>query len=404
MTVTIREAVGGKPVYVEQSVASVGPMSSPATGRQVGFSAPNKPEDVLKIQGLLNLLGATPRKLKENGTCDGELVEAIKSMQKIVGLKRPDGQIDPARGTNTIVKLNALVKPLTLARVEDRSAALGGYVVKYTERTPPAPYRVLLTVAPAATLTIKAGQRVAQATLTNFMEVTKLSGSHLIDKSNMHALLKIMEARGLWGATGHFALVVLRDDAIVSISATKALDCPIKPWSGGLTPAALGAGDDGPGLQYVGEGNSGSLFIPGKINGKRFWKRATKLITKKEDRGFDCITYTGSLYEIEAGAAYGTSAAMAGELDAEAVEWSNTDGDKIENGIAKGEIIKKYFDVAAHTGTHLLWHGSHIVMVVNKQVHEFSQSKGGYATKAAKDWMSDAQQYHLYSLPTSKQF
>jgi hypothetical protein len=405
LPIAIQKAVGGKAMTAQMTLQRAGPVSTPAGVRSAGFSAPNQAADVRKIQELLNLLGATQRPLSVNGTCDKALVDAILGIQRTVGVSRPDGQIDPAKGNNTLVRLNELAKPLVTQTAEHVSVFQhGGIRVRWSGKKPPAPYRMLLTIAGSGGLEFKTGQRVPAGRLGDFMEVTDRPGSDLLDKSNVADFLAIMERRKLWGKPGKVYLVVWRDEAVVSVSQPKSLDCPVQPWKKSLTPTAIGAGDDGPNLKYVGTGNNGSVLVPKKLNGAYFWKRDRVFVTKADDRGFDCITFVGSLYNVEAGAPYGSSAAMATELGASAVSWQNPNGDNIANGQAKGEVIKDYFDVAAHTGTYLLWHGSHIVLVVNKTVHEFSQSKGKYNSESAQSWMSDSRSYHLYALPAGKQF
>ncbi len=411
LPVSIGKAVGGSAQIAQMTVARAGAVSTPAGVRPAGFSAPNQPADVRKIQELLNLVGATSSPLALTGTCDKALVEAITGIQRTLGLVRPDGQIDPAIGNNTLVKLNRLAEPLVIQTAELVSVfEHGGYRVRCSAKKPPPPYRILLTITSGEGIGFRPGQRVPAGQLGDFMEVTERSGGDLVDKRNVAELLAIMERRKLWGRQGSLYLVVWRDGAVVSVSRSKALDCPVQPWKKALTPTALGSGDDGPSLKYVGTGNSGSVLVPGKINGARFWKRQTKFVTKASDRGFDCITFVGSLYQKEAGAPYASAPAMAAELDAQAVAWTSPDGETIASGQAKGKVIKDYFRAAGHAGTYLLWYPSqgeepgHIVLVADAKVHEFSWKKGKYNTESVEAWTRDGKTYHLYALRPDKQF
>ena len=77
---------------------------------------------------------------------------------------------------------------------------------------------------------------------------------------------------------------------------------------------------------------------------------------------------------------------------------------KLTNGMGKGKAVKKYFEGGNTTGTYLFWKGSHITIIVNKTVHEFGHSAGGYKTKPIDKRASDNTDYYLYKLPADKQF
>ena len=48
--------------------------------------------------------------------------------------------------------------------------------------------------------------------------------------------------------------------------------------------------------------------------------------------------------------------------------------------------VKEFF-AADRPGRYLMWSGGHVVLVDNKTVHEFSSSKGGYATTDVLTWL-----------------
>lgn len=71
----------------------------------VGSGGTNRPNDVFFVQRLLNENGSTP-KLRVDGLNGRRTIAAIKVFQsRIVGLRNPDGRVDP--GGRTIAKLRA---------------------------------------------------------------------------------------------------------------------------------------------------------------------------------------------------------------------------------------------------------------------------------------------------------
>ena len=397
ISVVIQKAVGGKLV------------TGGATGNRMtiqgssSYSAANDANDVRKIQELLNLLAVPKQPLPLSGKCGPELVEAIASFQKLWP-GTADGQVDP-NGT-TLRRMNTLATPLEPSEPSKVHPTLGAFLIKYTGQRPPEPYRVLLNLTSIAPPTLLPGKPLGQEA-ANCMEVTTRPSTGLLSKENLAEFLALVEKRKVWGdKKAAIRLVVIRDDQVVSVSTHKVFNAPVQPWAKAVEPKEIGKGDDGPKLQYIGTGDApfiGRYFYSKPIGGKYYWKYGSELVTEDKYRGFDCITFVGSLYLMEptsgADNPFANSQNMADALGAEAVEW--TDAKKqnhVKEGEAKGSVIKKFFAEPDHNGTYLLWKGSHITLVIDKTVYEFGHSAGGYKETAVSSWVGDTVDYHLYSL------
>ena len=83
-----------------------GPFSIDAT---VGRGGKNKAEDVLAVQAALNR--RVDAKLVEDGVCGPKTIAAITEFQKAIGLARPDGRIEPGRGTARALASNEKIGP-----------------------------------------------------------------------------------------------------------------------------------------------------------------------------------------------------------------------------------------------------------------------------------------------------
>ncbi|HZR21035.1 MAG TPA: peptidoglycan-binding domain-containing protein [Verrucomicrobiae bacterium] len=63
----------------------------------VGQGGKNSPADVSAVQNALN--AKVNAGLKVDGKCDSKMIAAIQDFQKAMGMPKPDGRIDPGRGT-----------------------------------------------------------------------------------------------------------------------------------------------------------------------------------------------------------------------------------------------------------------------------------------------------------------
>ena len=83
-----------------------GPLS---LGGSVGRGGKNKPEDVQAVQTALNRRNKAG--LPVDGQCSPKTIQAIEAFQKLLGQFRPDGLIQPGRGTARALASNAKLGP-----------------------------------------------------------------------------------------------------------------------------------------------------------------------------------------------------------------------------------------------------------------------------------------------------
>lgn len=79
----------------------------------VGKGGKNLEDDVLLVQQLLNqhASGAGFSKLKESGQCDSSTLKAIIKVQEAIGMKSPDGRIEPGKTTFQAIAARKLPVP-----------------------------------------------------------------------------------------------------------------------------------------------------------------------------------------------------------------------------------------------------------------------------------------------------
>lgn len=79
----------------------------------VGKGGKNKPEDVTEVQKSLNdhAQEAKYSKVKANGDCGADTLKAIIAVQKAIGMKSPDGRVDPGGQTFKALSQNKLPTP-----------------------------------------------------------------------------------------------------------------------------------------------------------------------------------------------------------------------------------------------------------------------------------------------------
>jgi len=400
MKIIIKKAVGGK--EVRAGISTIGGQCRSI----VTYDAPNDPSDVIKVQQILNQLQITVSRIRANGLCEKSTVDAIREFQKWFG-GTIDGRVDP--GGKTIQRLNELSEPMGLEDIKQTHPKYGAYSIRYKTRTVPKEFRVLLLLTEQVCLNTFPGSNLQPNIELNSMDVTDHKKKSLLNKNNIATFMTLIDDNKLWGRTGSVRLLLIRNRKVVSISTDKSFAAPVQPYAGALTPWDIGKGDSGPKMKYVGTGSApfiGRYFYDVKIGDKYFWKYGSNLVTNNDHRGFDCITFVGSCFALSTVGVnpYLSSANMASALNATYINWEKSSTEKITNGVGSGKLVKAFFAQSNKTGTFLLWKGSHIVLVHNKEVYEFAASKKGFVKTALTSWVGNSTSYHVCSLPTDKQF
>lgn len=343
MNVTIRKAVGDKP-------------------------APNVPEDVRKIQSLLNTVYGRTMVIA-HGKCDIATIKAIGNFQRLWPGK-VDSRVDP--GGRTLRRLNETATPLKLNLIRLGRIKHGGYLISYSGKAPPSQYKVFLSLP----LDI------------NSLEITGRKQTDVMASDNLPDLLRLIDKLGLWGKNAQCRLYVKREGRIVTQSNMQSLPCPVQPYSGKLEPQ-LGEDDTGPALTYTGI-QTGRMFYQPAIDGKYYFAYGGKFETDDTMRGFNCITFIGAVCGVDpasgAMGAYGTQ--LADHVGATNCGMEN-----------KKEAAIKDFFKTNKKGTYIMWSSTHSVLVVDAVIHEFSESKGGYVKTDVQKWNYHGKSYWIRKLP-----
>ncbi|MDH5544981.1 MAG: hypothetical protein OEZ43_05275 [Gammaproteobacteria bacterium] len=355
----------------------------------VGENGVNNPRDVAIVENLLEQArvvwtGEKIPRLPFTTNTPGKLlatpplrisydtINAIRGFQKLYG--KDDGLIEPNKTTfNRLVSLNTplKLKTPTLERFNN-----GAYKISYTGTKPPKPYRILFRIAASPPLLAIVN---AQIDPTQVIDVTDRSSKDLFSSENLPQLLALIKKQNLWGKKIPCALYVARENWPVSISNVEFLTCPVKPISGPLSPA-MGEGDTGPALKYTGNG-TGRILHHEAIDGDYYFVYNNLPVIDNDKRGFDCTTYVGGIFACDASkkgmSGYGTQ--LAEHLGA--TRPFDIDAKK------KDDIIKFFDD--HKTGTYVMWNEGHVVLVVDRHVHEFTNrgTNNGYVhTLDIKDY------------------
>ena len=348
-------------------------ISAPVGDKSMGKSAPNKPDDVRKIQALLKrVFGSTPPFV--DGVSDYNLKAAIAEFQKLWGVV-PDSTVDPHR--ETLKRLNRLANPLVLNKIAMTKVAEGGYVISFRTcdggTLPPAGngYTQLLCFSD------KTGR-------TDSIDVSNRPAHQLLSSDNLGNVLKIFERLGCWATEVQCRIQLRYRGAVISTSDPQPLHAPVQPHNGLLLP--LDQVNNGPKLTYQGDAVKnhfhGRMFaqVPGYDKFAFVWAGAFE--TQNEFRGFDCITYV----DTTCGApnrSMKKSDELADSLSASRIEFR---GKPLEQ--ADPAHVKDFFK-GTPTGYYLIFSGGHIVLVADGKVHEFKASvPSGYSCKPVTDWLS----------------
>lgn len=391
--------------------------------------AENRPEDVTKIQKLLNLIYRPASPLPEDGVINAAVVTAIVRMQELCGLG-VDGVIGPS-GT-TLRHLNAIAKPAKITHAQVGTGVQTGmengiYHISYSSDFKPdwpPGYQLFLSVGEASPMVYPRGL-VPKSEFDFGVDVTGTPKRwDILTEDHAAPLLEAMgKFKDPWAKPCKIRLYLLREGYLVWESNEPTIPAPVAPYEGPLNPGAFAHDKSLPKMIYVGTGDH--PFIGRRLwqIGDKYWFRyGAQITTQNIHRGMDCINFIGSLYQMRTDPPnpYHSSPNMAAALGATAVEWTETLPApdpaappaapavplKIEDGKGKGKAIKKYFEDPFRTQTYLLWTGGHIRIVVRKTVHEWSSKANGYKAGpvSAEATVADNTTYHLYSLPANRQF
>ena len=366
-------------------MAFVSTVISGAVGdKSMGKPAPNKPDDVRKIQALLRKAFAGSVPAMSDGVCDAAVKNAIAEFQKLWG-GMPDSTIDPHG--QTLKRLDRVANPLALKTIEADYVAQGGYKIAFHSgdggAMPPAGkgYTLLLCFQDDK----------------NAVDVSNRPAFDLLSKDNLGAVLTIFEKLNCWTLPVQCRLQVRYKGTAVSISDPQILTAPVQPHNGCMLP--LDETNNGPKLTYQGDPAAkdfhGRMFAKVAGYDKLPFIWAGKFENSNEFRGFDCITYVGATCGAD-NSHLAESEDLASSLGATTVEFMHkgknpaTGKDistKVQLEAADPALVKEFF-AQTTTGYYLIWTVGHIVIFANGEIHEFKASApSGYNHTPAAQWL-----------------
>ena len=359
-----------------------------AITKSVGEGGVNQPMDLMSVdQGLraIGLLGPiSPTPATRNA--------AIRRFQEIWGIRDArgtfDGKIEP--NGQTLAKLNAAAIRPRITRLDARKKiGKGGYRLAYTPKPLPAPYRVRLGVT---------------TSIGDWFDITACDPNDVITRANLPDLLKLVTRHHRWGQQLALKVMFVLDDTVVLMSDAMSINCPVAPHNGNLLPLDPGNGailtyqGDAAADQFWGrwlqpvEGFPGYLFFAYLFDSSG----DSNFETDDAHRGFDCITYAGTVCGAPPTVLAATQSLLGHLSPIRCSCQKQVPGKKpgdpattvtveLENADAKD--VATYF-AANGNGYHIMWSGGHVVLVANGTVHEFSASKQGYAATPVADWLA----------------
>lgn len=365
----------------------------------VGEGGKNRPKDVEKLRDLLQSAGILPAdrtypiRVKEERkgsktirTVDAWLIDAITDFQKLCGTTA-DGRVDSPGGT--LRRLNVLSNPLVLQPMKTNRRTEGAKMLKSGG------FRISYTGVNGTRAEIPSGYQVLfgpTALPGTKMDISTRPPNDVIDEKNVGELLEMIGKIRKWGSTAQFELVLKLKDRELSKSAPKALTCPVHPHNGKLLPLDQSSGN-GPVLTYQGNVEKEEFYgrtivqIPG-VSGYWFMYYSG-FETDPKHRGFDCTTYAGTVLGVDF-AKQVNGKTVADAAGATECKLTKTDDKGKQSEVtltnASAADIKAFF-ATRRTGTFILWHSSHVVLVRDQTVYEFAGSANGYRTTAAGTWL-----------------
>lgn len=325
-------------------------------------------------------------------------IRAIKTFQRIWKLPET-GRVEPDDAT--LEKLNRTKRKLRLTRVKHgardklgkrKKIGTGAYLISFTPEPPPPPYQVWLGYSTAP---------------GDYIDITGCDSQDVMTATNLAGLLKIIEKRHMWGGELDLRLFVFKNGAVISQSDSKRLPCPAVPHNGKLLP--LDEKNNGDSLKYLGF-QSKDPNVKSEFEGR--WLQKVEgfdgyffayffddtddsgFELKNEKRGFDCITYAGSVCGAPPSKIGATSrlidhlkpteCSCETTVPASPGKAATTATIKLEKAAVKD--VTTFFEKNA-TGYYFMWDPHHVVLVANGVVHEFAYSKKGYKSTAVAEWL-----------------
>jgi hypothetical protein len=375
--------------------------------------APNRADDVRKIQALLKKVLGPSAPFFRDGVCDDAMKRAISELQAACGSLSPDGTVDKVG--HTLAHLNRLANPLALKPITTCMVEHGMYTIGYAtcdgHALPPAGKGYTLHLGFPAE--------------TNSIEVTGQPANDLLSyKHNLGKVLGIFEKLAYWAPKQVPCQLYLKYKGAVLNACTsnvQTLRAPVQPHNGRMLP--LDEVNNGPKLTYQGDVSAdqfwGRMFAQALVPGydkNIFVYPANSIGGKFENdnqfRGFDCITYVGTT----CGASnfhMANSPDLASSLGATSIDHFHTvvqdaktgkqafdhshpkdlktgkDMDtKVQLEKADPACVKNFF-ATAPAGYFIMFSSGHVVLVANGKVYEFKASEpSGYCcTEKVADWL-----------------
>ncbi len=352
--------------------------------KSMGKPAPNKVDDVKKIQALLRKAYGSSVPTLTEGVCDAAMKNAIAEFQKMWG-GQPDSTVDPHG--QTLKRLNRMANPPVLKPITMGTVANGGYIIAFAtcDAGPLPPAGKGYTV------------HLYFANESNIIDVTGRPSHDLLSADNLGAVLKIFEKLDCWATPVQCRIQLRYNGTTVSVSEAQILTAPVRPHNGRMLP--LDEESNGPKLTYQGDPEAGDfhgrMFAQVAGYDKYVFIWAGKFETNSANRGFDCITYAGTTCGAS-NSHMADSADLAASLNASVVEHTRTVKDpktgkdvsvKVQLDAADPDYVKEFF-AATTTGYFLLYSGGHIVIVADGFVYEFKASApAGYNRTEVAKWL-----------------
>lgn len=206
----------------------------------------------------------------------------------------------------------------------------------------------------------------------------------------LSTFLSYLYSHSLWRTATRKSIachIVLGDNAKTAQSAKLELVPPVAPYTGKLGTINLKAlGTNAP-IQYVGTGAHPFIgrMLHKPIDSRYFFKYAGRLETDLTKRGFDCITYVGSVFGAQS------------HMDKKGKELAEHLGATAVAGVpddsAPATVYKHFAKSGEGDGTYVLWSGGHTVIVHDKTVHEFQapapRGEGKYVSTPVLEWLAE---------------